>query len=184
MKTEEKHEKEKQELRNYINKLLEKTYSNTTINIDKQLNQDNSNNQNIILNSYGNEDLSHITENMKLNFLKLPYTSIQNMIEQVHFNNNKPENKNIALTNKKEKMIKVYKDNKWRYKDRDETLDELIQINYGRLDQYYEKEGLKKISSFHNERYKNYQKKFDIQDMELMNEIKKDAEMIILSDKL
>ena len=40
--------------------------------------------------------------------------------------------KNINFT-------KVYKDNKWRYKDREETLDELIQINYVRLDDYFEK---------------------------------------------
>ena len=64
---------------------------------------------NITLNSYGQEDLSHITDKMKMNLIQLPYTSVQKMIEQVHFSNKKPENKNIAITNKKENMIKVYK---------------------------------------------------------------------------
>ena len=58
----------------YIEKLLEKqgnvtNNTNTTIHIDKQLNQ--SNNQTINLNSYGNEDISHITDSMKMNFIKL-----------------------------------------------------------------------------------------------------------------
>ena len=47
---------------------------------------------------------------------------IPKLIEAVHFNDKKPENKNILLPNKKDKLIKVYKDNKWHYKTKDETL--------------------------------------------------------------
>ena len=180
---EEKHEREKQELRNYIDKLIEKT-ATTTINIDKQLNQDNSTTNSITLNNYGQEDISHITDQMKLNFIKLPFTGVQNMIEQVHFNNKKPENKNIAITNKKENMIKVYKDNRWRYKDKGEIIDELIQINYGRLDDHYEKGLDRKLSNVHNNRYKRFQNQFDNQEDKLINMIKKDVEMLILSDNL
>ena len=99
------------------------------------MNQSNSQTNNITLNSYGQEDLSHITDKMKMNLIQLPYTSVQKMIEQVHFSNKKPENKNIAITNKKENMIKVYKDNKWSYKDRNETIDELIN-KYRQIDDY------------------------------------------------
>ena len=181
----EKHEKEKQELRDYIDKLIDKT-ANTTINIDKQLNQnDNSTNNNITLNNYGQEDISHITDQMKLNYIKLPFTGVQKMIEQVHFNKNKPENKNIAITNKKEKgMIKIYKDNRWRYSDRNEIIDQLIQINYGRIDDHYENEVKGTLSNVHNNRYRNFQYQFDNQQDKLIDIIKKDVEMIILSDNL
>ena len=192
----ETHEREKKELRDYIDKLIDKT-ANTTINIEKQLNQDNSNNNNnsnngnnttnntISLNNYGQEDISHITDQMKLNYIKLPFTGVQKMIEQVHFNNNKPENKNIAITNKKETgMIKIYKDNKWRYGNRKEIIDELIQINYGRIDDHYEREVKGTLSNVHNNRYMKFQHQFDTQQDELMKMIKKDIEMIILSDNL
>ena len=159
---------------------IDVTNNTTNIHIDKQLNQSNT----VNLNSYGNEDISNITDSMRNELLKLPYSMVQNMIEQVHFNDKKPENKNIALTNKKEKMIKVYKDNKWRYKDRDETLDELIQINYGRLDNYYENKGNNELSNIHNKRYRKYQSKFDTQELDLMNIIKKETEMIVLSENL
>ena len=173
--------KEKDKLYDYIDKLLEKqNVPTTTINIDKQLNQNNT----ITLNSYGQEDISHITDNMKMNLIKLPYTSVQKMIEQIHFNNKKPENKNIAITNKKENMIKVYKDNKWSYKDRNETIDELIQINYGRLDDYYENVANERLSDMHNKRYRKYQHKFDNDEVKLIDTIKKDIEMIILSENL
>ena len=177
---------EKDKLYDYIDKLLEKqgNITTTNIHIDKQLNQSNSQTNNITLNSYGQEDLSHITDKMKMNLIQLPYTSVQKMIEQVHFSNKKPENKNIAITNKKENMIKVYKDNKWSYKDRNETIDELIQINYGRLDDYYENKACEQLSDMHNRRYKKYQNKFDNDEIKLIDLIKKETEMIILSANL
>ena len=83
-------EKEKKELRKQIEILLTKV-GDTTIN---------NNTQNIQLNSYGKEDLDHITDTMKTQLLKIPYGMIPKMIEAVHFNNDKPENNNIAFTNK------------------------------------------------------------------------------------
>ena len=50
------------------------------------------------------------------------------MIEEVQFNDNKPENKNIALTDKKDNKIKVY-ENKV-YKDKDEIINDLVDGKY------------------------------------------------------
>ena len=47
-------------------------------------------------------------------------------------NKKKPENKNIALTNKREKMIQVFRMRKWRFQDRFYVVDELIKNNYNR----------------------------------------------------
>ena len=77
-----KHEKEKNELYKKIEQLIDKV-GNTTNNIT-------NNTQNIILNNYGHEDLSHITDNLKSQLIKIPYAMIPKMIEAVHFNNDKP----------------------------------------------------------------------------------------------
>ena len=84
----------------------------------------NITNNKIILNCYGNEDMSHITDAFKAGLLKVPYVMIPKMIEEVHFN--KPENKNIYVPNKKQPLIKVYADNKWIFKDKKSTINELI----------------------------------------------------------
>ena len=81
---------------------------------------------NIIINNYGNEDLSHITHQIKNELLKIPYGAIPKLIESVHFNDAKPENKNIVLPNKKENMLKVYDGNKWIYKNKNDTILDLI----------------------------------------------------------
>ena len=80
--------KERDDLHKHIGELIKKA-GNTT-----------NNTANITLNCYGHEDLSHITEDLKMEWVKLPYGMVQKMIEHVHFSNKRPENWNIKLTNK------------------------------------------------------------------------------------
>ena len=208
----EKNDKEKEKLYNYIDKLIEK--SGNTINIGEQNNQSNhidnqtfgnqltnnleynqtiennqkiesiSNTNNIKLNNFGEEDISHITDEFKMKMLTLPYGMVQQMVEKVHFNKKKPENKNIALTNKRENMIKVFRRKKWKYQDRSYVVDEIIKNNYNRLDEYFEEHAKLKMTPAHNRRYLLFQKKFDRQDEELMKRIKRETEMILLSENL
>ena len=57
-----------------------------------QLNLRN-NTQNIQLNNYGKEDMSHISDTLKTQLLKIPYGMIPKMIEAVHFNDHVLKNK-------------------------------------------------------------------------------------------
>ena len=57
-------------------------------------------------------------------------------------------------------------------------------MNYGRLDDYYENVACDKLSEIHNKRYKKYQYRIDTDEEKLINTIKKDIEMIILSANL
>ena len=200
-------EKEKEKLHRHIEKLIEKTGDNISIehnqNIDhniehnqniennevrnlKQVNQVNQLNQlnQINLNSFGNEDISHISDKFMQKLLSIPYVGIQKLIEKVHFSKKKPENKNIALTNKKEKLIKIFANNKWKYKNRDEIIDEMINTNYTRLDDFYEEKGKENLKETHNKNYESFQKKFEENDKDLHSKIKSESEMILLSDNL
>ena len=174
----EENKKEKEKLYKYIEKLIDKSGGDTIHIGDQQTNQQ------INLNSFGNEDISHITETFKKKMLHIPYGMVQKFIERVHFSNKKPENKNIAITNKKDKMIKIFKNKKWKYKNKTEIMDELIKINYGRLDDYYENGGKEQLDKFNNNKYMNFQNKFDNQDEDLLEKITNECEMIIMSDNL
>ena len=117
IENENKYKKEIDKLHKKIELLLEqKQVPTTIINIDKQIN----------LNSYGNEDMSHITSGFKDNLLKVPFIAIPKMIEEVHFSNKKPENKNIVLPNKNDKYVKVYQGDKWVFKDKNQCLKRLM----------------------------------------------------------
>ena len=90
---------------------MEKTqlYSQVATLLDKVGNTTNIQN-NIILNNYGNEDLSHITDKLKTELLKIPFCAIPKMIEAIHFNDEKPENKNIVIPIKKRIWLKYFKE--------------------------------------------------------------------------
>ena len=165
-------EKEKKELKKQINLLLTKV-GNTTIN---------NNTQNIQLNSYGKENMNHITDNMKTQLLKMPYGMIPKMIEAVHFNNEKPENKNIAFTNKKDNRIKVYSDDKWIFKDKDDIIHDLIDGKYFILDTHYDSvvETLNKTSKTSYTKFRTF---FDEKDKELHDQLKKDCELVLLNNR-
>ena len=166
-----KAEKEKKELYKKLDILLDKV-GNTTIN----------NTQNIQLNSYGQEDLAHITNNMMTDFVKLPYGMIPKMIEAVHFNEQKPENKNIAFTNKKDNRIKVYSNDKWIYKDKDDIINDLIDGKYFVLDNHYDKvcENLNMNCQHSYEKFRTF---FDEKDKILHDQLKKECEMVLLNNR-
>lgn len=168
----ETYKKERDDLHKHIGELIKKA-GNTT-----------NNTANITLNCYGHEDLSHITEDLKMEWVKLPYGMVQKMIEHVHFSKKRPENWNIKLTNKKDKMIKVFRGNKWKYQDKDEVVSELIQTNYCRLDDFYENVAVNELPETLNIRYKKFQTQFDEDDEELKEKLMKESEMILLSENL
>ena len=162
-----KAEKEKKEFKKQIEKLIEKV-GTTTIN----------NTQNIQLNSYGKEDLSHITDHMKTQLLSMPYAAIPKMIESVHFNDKKPENQNIVYTNKKDNKVKIFTNNKWVFKNKDETINDLMDGKYFILDSHYDK-----ICEKNHEIFEKFQKMFDEKDKDLMEEQKKLCELVLLNNR-
>jgi hypothetical protein len=163
------YEQEKQILYKQIDKLLEKV-GHTTNNIQN----------NLILNNFGKEDLSHITNSFKNQLLKGPFCMIPKMIEAVH---TKPENKNILLPNKKEPYVKVFENAAWKFKDRKEIVKDLVDANYNRLDEYYETDGERVLNNVQINRYKNFQDKYDNYDPEIHEKLLKDSELVLLNQK-
>jgi len=160
-----------------VDKLIDKA-GNTTIN-HIQSNQNNQ--QNIKLNNYGDEDLSHITDFFKTNLLGLPHGMIPKMIEAVHFNSDKPENKNILLPNKKDNKVKVFSGDKWVYQDKSDTLNDLIDGKYFIMDTHYESVCNTDDKNF--SLYKRFQELFDERNKILLDAQKKECELLLLNNR-
>ena len=165
------YKKEIEKLHQKIEILLEQKASTTIINIDKQIN----------LNNYGNEDLSHISSVFKDNLLKIPYIAIPKMIEEVHFSDKKPENKNIKLTNKKDNLVKVYQENKWIFKDKKATISNLLENKYNMIDDHYEEKEEK--TEFIEKQYQKFRELYKNADKDLHNELRADCELLLLNNR-
>ena len=75
----------------------------------------NNTTNNIIINNYGKEDTSYITDKyIKQIMEKNISRSIPFLIKNIHFNPDHPENHNIAITNKKSKYGSIRKDDIWQ----------------------------------------------------------------------
>ena len=171
-KLEKAMEKQRKEMAKHIELLLTKV-GNTTIN--------NTNNNNIQLNNYGSEDLSHISDALKTYLIKHPFGAIQQLIEKIHFNRDKPENINLMITNKRDNKISVYEDGKWVYRNKKKTIQRLIDNKYYILDDHYNDIDEKELSQFNHTNYKSFSEKMDDNDKQLLEQLYEDAEIIILN---
>jgi len=140
---------------------------------------------NIILNNFGNEDMTHITDIIKNHLMSIPYGMVPKLIEAVHFNDNKPENKNIILPNKKENFVKVYQDNKWVYKKKDDTIMDLIDCKYNLMDEHYETidNAPTNIKPHIKSNFVKFKKLYNEGDKELIESIRKECDIVLLNNK-
>ena len=103
--------------------------NNTTTNSNNTTNT--INNINIKVVAFKNEDLSHLTDEAYIKILGKGFKSVQNLVEYIHFNKNKPENSNMYISNMQgskipSKHIIVFDGDNWQLRHRDEILRDLI----------------------------------------------------------
>ena len=88
--------------------------------------------------NYTETDYSHLTPNDYMTCIKDCNTCVKSLIEKVHFNENKPENRNIYLSNIKGKYVMIYKDNVWQIIDKKEQIDDIYNYNELVLESWYD----------------------------------------------
>jgi len=162
-------EAEKKELYKQVSKLLDKVGDTNIQN-------------NIILNNYGNEDLSHITDKLKTELLSIPYGAIPKMIEAIHFNDEKPENKNILLPNKKDNLVKVFEGDKWIYKNKNDTITDLVDSKYTIIDDHYD-DSEENLHSSVKSTFTSFRKIYDEGDEEMVATLRKQCELVLLNNR-
>jgi len=164
---------------------LEKKVDKLTDRIGNTTNiQTNHTNNNIKINSYGQEDVSHITEAFKTSLLSGPYGAIPKLIEAIHFNDTKPENKNVLLPNSNKNILKIKKGEKWIHKNKDMILLDLIDSKYVMLDDHFNLiiNG-EKLNKFTKDIYTKFRDKYDDGDKCLISDIKGDCDLMILNNR-
>ena len=177
--------KEKKLLYEKIEKLLEE--NGRVINSNNTINNNLTNNihqtNNIVINNYGDEDVSHITQNVLEKLMAKPADMINNLTKMIHFNKNKPENMNMYIPSRKQKFIKVFKKNKWVLEKKNETIPDLVDRNYTLIDSYYEDcGGSDKLNKETNKNYKNYQKLIDNKNEKVIRQEYDSCELAILNN--
>ena len=170
---------------NIFNTTNNTTNNNTTNNTTNNTNNINNNLiLNININSFGKEDLSHITDEDYINCLKQRYPGLFQFIKLVHLNKDVPQNHNIMHTNRRNKFIKIYKDGTFISEDKEEVLNDILNNNMWRLeDKATELEENNKISDKVLQEHTEFKKTYYENDKERINRTKVSAENLLLDNK-
>jgi hypothetical protein len=120
---------------------------------------------------------------MKTQMLRMPIAMISKLVEKVHFDPDKPENHNLMILNKKEGYVSIFQDDKWHYRDKDETIRDLVDGKYYILDSHYDKTNGKGLTDIQRKHYEEFRDKFDSNDKEIHKLMNKKCEMTILNSQ-
>jgi len=134
---------------------------------------------NIQLLSYSNTDISHLTNNDYISSLKKVTFCVKHLIEKIHFNPNKPENRNIYISNMKDKYIMIYEGGNWNIKNKFQELNDLYETKEMLLEEWLDEEQHK-----HPELKDKFNKYLNNKENdETMNLIKEEIKMMMYNKK-
>ena len=143
--------------------------------IDKAGDTTINNTNNIQLNNFGEEDTSYIND-------KILAKLIPNLLKLTHFHKDHPENKNLKITNKRDKYIKVYKNDEWKLDKRDIVIDNIMNHKFDTLETYYAEKGKNNIMRYEQKRFEKFQDNIDCDNKETMNKLKEDITLTIVNN--
>ena len=135
-----KMEKMQVTMQKQIEKLTQKLQIQNVVHGDMNQTTNNQNNTiyNIQLLNHGDTDYSHLTPQDYVQCIKKCNLCVKNLIERVHFNENKPENMNIYISNIKGNYAMIYKDDKWQIVNKKEHIDLMYDCNEVVLETWYD----------------------------------------------
>jgi len=132
----------------------------------------NTNTYNIVINPFGKENTSYITNDYIKELIESgPYFSIPRLLKHIHFNPDHKENNNIKITNRKLPYVQIYNGEKWLLKNKKETIENISDTAYTILNEHYE--GDDKYMNKFNSEYNT--------DCDLTKKIQKNVELVILN---
>ena len=85
------------------------------------------------------------------------------------------------MPNKKDNKVKIFSDDKWVYKDKNETLNDLIDGKYFIMDTHYE--SVCNTTNKNLNLYKRFQELFDERNKILLDSQKKECELLLLNNR-
>jgi hypothetical protein len=155
----------------------------STSNSNNTLNN-NSNNKivnNLVINAFGQEDLSHLTNKDYKELFYSSSKSVPNLISKIHFNRKKPSNSNVYISNLKDSYVMVYDGENWNMLLKNDIIDELFDSKIIHLEGKYE-EQLSKLDKTVKKRFDRFL--FNIEHSSIEHDIKKEVKLLLYNSRV
>ena len=153
------------ELKSQIEVLLKNQGSNNT----------HTTNYNIMVNSFGKENLDYISKDYINNIINNgPLSSIPTLLKYIHFNPEHKENHNVKISNKKLNYAQIFNGINWEYRDKNMTIENMSDRAYQILNNHY-------VSGTSNY-MDNFKQQYDECNKILYKRVFKDIELMVLNN--
>ncbi len=148
-----------------------------SVTINNNSNNNNNNINIIIVNNYENTSLDKLNDKLYNKIIKDAeevYKIIPNLIKQIHFNPDIPENHNVYLSNKNKnnKHLSVFRNGHWEIENKNTEIDNLISDKETNLSDWVAEKG---------EKYPKAKEKYD--DNEIQKLVKEDVELVLYNGR-
>jgi hypothetical protein len=170
-------------LKKGINPIVAQTTNNTNMNNNNILTHTNSHNvQNIVVNMYGKENLTHITDPKLIYIMDRGFMSVSAYILLKYFSDKMPENSNVYSSDIKSKYIMVYDGKRWNIKDKADVIEHMYSVNCEELqDKFYEFKEADRIPMKVMERFAKFINAYE--EDHIKKEIKEDIKKILFNER-
>ncbi len=136
--------------------------------------------QNIQINSYGNENLKYITPSEVEKLISQPSTCLPQFIKLVHYNEEHPENHNVVIHEIKENVIKTLKDkNNWHHSGFEEFVERFAIEKYDQLCDLYNSDEVN-VDEVIREKFDKWADQFDYVESNTRKKAEEDAKLAII----
>lgn len=119
-------------------KLNQQTINNNTTNNNQCTTNNNCTTNHIQIISFGKESFDHLLQNKEFLtkcFHYLPKGMVT-AVKHLYCNDAYPQFKNVKITNKKSKLLKVWDNNRWIERPKKDTLEEMVNMGKNLLDEH------------------------------------------------
>jgi hypothetical protein len=118
----------------------------TNTNNKNSYNNNNNNNKvyydqrvlNISINPFGKEDVSYL-KNTRVNaLLGRPKVAVEEMVKEIHCNEEHPENNNAYVSNKRDNTGVVFNGTIWEHRNKEEIIEDVVDNSFRILEDRYD----------------------------------------------
>ena len=170
-------------LKNNMEKLMDNMLHKMGPSTITQNNNTQNNNTYIVqVNNFGQENKDYISDKFMTNLLKNPSTAVPELLKQIHFHPEHPENRNVKITNRKERFAHVFKNEQWQIANKQDVLKKMVDSGFDLLDNCYESGKRKEIDKTKQHKYEKFQEKMDNQESTERQKIRDDTEILVLNN--
>ena len=135
---------------------LENESKVTQVNNTNNITNNVTNNLNIQLVAFGKENKESMKNSEIFQILRKGFSSVPELVKAIHFNEERPENHNVYISNMRDNYVMVFDGDKWELRDRKETLENIFDDGRGFLIVRHND-----MKEKYNDQQKKLAKKFD-----------------------